>query len=589
MAKVRVWAPAAGEVSMELDGVRLSMKGAGKGWWEIETPLLRHGSEYKWILDDRKPVADPRSPWQPHGPEGASRHLDHSLFPWTDQGWQPPPLSSALLYEIHTGTFSREGTFEGIEKHLRDLRDLGVTHIELMPVNGFPGVRGWGYDGVNLYAPQEAYGGPLKLKELVNTCHRTGIAVILDVVYNHLGPAGNYLEWFGPYYSDRYHTPWGSALNFDGEGSDEVRRFFCDNALMWLRDYHFDGLRLDAVHAIYDRSAVHILEQLASEVHELQGEVGRYLFLIAESDLNDPRVVQRPEIGGYGIDAQWSDDFHHALHTVLTGEGSGYYEGFGSLANLAKALQRAFVFDGRYSEHRKRSHGRPIRMLSGENFVIFLQNHDQVGNRAKGERSSHLLGPGRLKIAAALVLTSPFIPMLFQGEEWGASTPFQYFTDHQDPELGKAVSEGRKKEFAVFGWNPEEIPDPQAPETFARSRLKWEERSLEPHRSILEWHRKLIELRRSVPALSDGRLDRVEIEFSEEKKWFLVHRGPVSVACNLAPFPQGVPIHRDGPLSVLLASEQGYQLSDGSILLPADSVIILSASQRQEESLARFA
>jgi maltooligosyltrehalose trehalohydrolase len=345
---------------------------------------------------------------------------------------------------------------------------------------------------------------------------------------------------------------------------------------MWLRDYHFDGLRIDAVHAIYDRSAIHFLEQLAEEVHDLESQIGRHLFLIAESDLNNPRVVQRPEVGGYGMHAQWCDDFRHSLHGVLTGEKNGYHADFGTLDDLSKALKKAFVYDGRFSHYRDRCHGRPIRMLSGHNFLAYLQNHDQVGNRARGERSSLLMGIGRLKIAAALILTSPFIPMLFQGEEWGASTPFQYFTDHHDPKLGKAVSKGRQEEFSAFGWNPEEIPDPQAFETFERSKLKWLEKDSEPHRSILEWHRKLIRLRRAIPDLTDGRLDRVQTGLDEEKKWFIVQRGPVTVACNLAAHPQQVAIPYERS-HILLASEPDIEVAEGRIRLPADAVAILKA------------
>jgi len=551
------------------------------GWWEAKDFPLKHGKGYAFVLDGKKPVADPRSAWQPEGVEGPSRILDHSLFPWTDNAWQTPPLSSALVYEIHTGTFTPEGTFRSIEDHLDHLLDLGITHIELMPVNAFPGSRGWGYDGVNLYAPYEPYGGPEGLKHLVDTCHARGIGAILDVVYNHLGPAGNYLDWFGPFYSNRYHTPWGRALNFDGEGSHEVRRFFCDNALMWLRDYHFDGLRLDAVHAIYDRSALHFLEQLAEEVRGLESQIGRHLFLIAESDLNDPKIVQRPEIGGYGMHAQWSDDFHHSLHTVLTGEKTGYHRDFGSLSDLAKSLKSAFVYDGRFSPFRDRRHGRPIRMLSGHNFLAYLQNHDQIGNRARGERSGQLLGVGRLKIAAALVLTSPFIPMLFQGEEWGASTPFQYFTDHQDPELGKAISKGRQEEFSAFGWNPDEIPDPQAVETFEGSKLEWAERESEPHRSILEWHKRLIRIRRTIPDLTDGRLDRVQTRFDEEEKWFWVQRGIVAVVCNLAVRAQRVAIPSAWS-TVLLTSDSEVDMAEGCITMPSDSVAILKAKKGME-------
>ena len=413
MISFRVWAPSAKQIQLRIDGDLYGMTPADSGWWRAEIELPKISIDYGFVVDGSDPLPDPRSPWQPSGVHGFSRTLDHSTFSWTDQHWQAKPLSSAIAYELHVGTFTPQGTFIAAIDKLDYLVDLGVTHIELMPAAEFSGTRGWGYDGVDLYAPHHAYGEPDDLKRLVNASHAIGLAVILDVVYNHLGPAGNYLARFGPYFTQRYATPWGQAINFDGPESDEVRRFFCDNALMWLRDYHFDGLRIDAVHAILDTSAMHFLEQLAGEVAELQAQTDRQLTLIAESDLNDPRIIRSREIGGYGIHAQWSDDFHHALHCVLTGERAGYYRDFGSLADLAKALQQVFVYDGRYSAFRRRRHGRPPTGLSGHSFLAYLQTHDQIGNRAKGERSSHLMNDGRLKIAAALVLTAPFVPMAY--------------------------------------------------------------------------------------------------------------------------------------------------------------------------------
>jgi len=408
----------------------------------------------------------------------------------------------------------------------------------------------------------------------VDACHARGLAVVLDVVYNHLGPAGNHLGEFGPYFTDRYSTPWGQAVNLDGPDSDEVRGFFVDNALMWLRDYHVDGLRLDAVHAIVDTSAVHLLEEIAVEVEELAAALGRRLFVVAESDLNDPRLVRRREEGGYGLDAQWSDDFHHALHAVLTGERSGYYGDFGSLAHLATALRRVFVYAGERSAFRRRAHGRSPAGIPGWRFLGYLQNHDQVGNRAMGERSSHLVPVGRLKIGAALVLTSPFVPMLFQGEEWGARSPFLYFTDHADPELGRAVSEGRRSEFAAFGWDPETIPDPQAEETFVRSRLDWSEPGRSPHAELLAWHRALVALRRRTPELADGRLDRVEVSLDEAARWFVVRRGAVAVVFSLADDTQCVPL--PGGQRVLLASEPACRVGEGGVDLVPDSVAIVA-------------
>ena len=577
MISFRVWAPNAIQVEIKIGSDLFRMTAGDHGWWFTALPLTGAGIDYAFVLDGGDPLPDPRSPWQPNGIHGFSRTVDHGAFSWSDRHWQASPLSSAIVYELHIGTFTPQGTFIAAIDKLDHLVALGITHIGLMPAAEFSGTRGWGYDGVDLYAPHHAYGQPDDLKRLVDACHARGLAVILDVVYNHLGPVGNYLARFGPYFTQRYATPWGQAVNFDGPESDEVRRFFCDNALMWLNDYHFDGLRIDAVHAILDTSAVHFLEQLASEVAELQAQTGRQLAFIAESDLNDPRIIRPREIGGYGIHAQWSDDFHHALHCVLTGERAGYYRDFGTLADLAKALQRVFVYDGRYSAFRRRRHGRPPSGLPAHSFLGYLQTHDQIGNRAKGERSSHLMNTGRLKIAAALVLTAPFIPMLFQGEEWGASSPFFYFTDHEDPELGRKVTEGRRREFAAFGWNPEEIPDPQAATTFEHSKLNWSESNKEPHAGLLAWYRRLIELRREIPALSDGCLQRVRVSFDEAAKWFVVKRNPVVVACNLNQATQRLPAGIEPASRLLLASEDKVRLSQDAIDLPPDSVAIVIA------------
>lgn len=578
MTPFRVWAPKAKRVEVEIRGKRLPMSAEENGWWFAETPA-DPSTDYAFVLDDGEPLPDPRSPWQPHGINGPSRVVDHSAFQWTDQQWQARPLSSAILYELHIGTFTWEGTFTAAIDQLDYLVQLGITHVELMPVAEFSGSRGWGYDGAELYAPHHAYGNPDDLKRLVDGCHSRGLGVILDVVYNHLGPAGNYLDRFGPYFTDRYATPWGSAVNLDGPQSEEVRRFFCANALMWLRNYHFDGLRLDAVHAIIDTSAVHFLEQLACEVADLEAQTGRHLVLIAESDLNDPRVIKPSELGGYGIHAQWSDDFHHALHSVLTGEREGYYADFGSLADLAKALQHVFIYDGRYSAFRQRRHGKSPAGLSGHRFLGYLQNHDQIGNRANGERSSHLMSDDRLKIAAALVFTSPFILLLFQGEEWGASSPFLYFTDHQDPELGRAVTEGRRREFAAFGWRPEDVPDPQARETFERSKLNWQERDKEPHAEVLAWHKRLIQLRHEVSALSDGHMEHVRVSFDEVKRWFVLERGPIIVACNLSEVTQPVPVDLGRGRQILLASKSEVQVTHNGVELPAESVAILNSGK----------
>jgi maltooligosyltrehalose trehalohydrolase len=579
MIEFRVWAPAAREVQLRLPGDLIPMTPIECGWWIARNPGAFHGMDYSFALDRADPLPDPRSPWQPYGVDGPSCVVDHSRFSWHDRSWQPPPLSSAIIYELHVGTFTPEGTFAGAIARLPHLVELGITHLELMPVSEFSGDWGWGYDGVDLFAPHHAYGGPDGLKQLVDACHAAGLAVLLDVVYNHLGPAGNYLSRFGPYFTDRYSTPWGPAINMDDSGSTEVRRFLCDNALMWLRDYHFDGLRIDAVHSIFDASATHFLEQLAAEVADLQARIGRHAVLIAESDLNDPRIVTAREAGGYGIDAQWSDDFHHALHAVLTGERAGYYSDFGTLAHLAKAFKDAYVYDGCDSQFRKRKHGRPIRDLSGWRFLGYLQNHDQTGNRARGERSGQLMSVNRLKLGAALVLCAPFIPMLFHGEEFGASTPFLYFTNHPDPDLARAVSEGRRREFAAFGWDPRDVPDPQARATYASSKLNWNEMDTEPHRSLLDWHRRLIALRRSIPDLTNGRLDEVDVRFQEIEQWLILARGSVAVACNFRDERQALPIPFAG--TMLLASSEGCLLRGTLVELPPNSVAIVRDPERQ--------
>jgi maltooligosyltrehalose trehalohydrolase len=577
MTRFRVWAPHAQRIELDIAGNRHPMTAADYGWWHAELGVDENCADYALVLDGGEPLPDPRSPWQPQGIHAASRMVDHQAFSWTDQRWQAGPLSAAIIYELHVGTFTPQGTFAGVIDKLDYLVELGITHIELMPVNEFSGSRGWGYDGADLYAPHHAYGGPDELKRLVDACHGRGLAVILDVVYNHLGPAGNYLARFGPYFTERYATPWGQAINFDGPDSDEVRRFVCDNALMWLRDYHFDGLRLDAVHALIDTSAMHLLEQLACEVTELEAQSGRHLILIAESDLNDPRIVRSQEIGGYGIQAQWSDDFHHGLHAVLTGERDGYYADFGSMADLGKTIERVFVYDGSYSAFRRRRHGRPPKGILGHSFLGYLQNHDQVGNRAQGERSSHLLSVGRLKIAAALVLSAPFIPMLFQGEEWAATSPFLYFTNHEDAELGRLVTEGRRREFAAFSAHSDDVPDPQALDTFERSKLVWDECSRKPHAEMLDWHRRLIRLRHEFAALSDGRLDRVTVTFDEQAKWLVMARGPIALACNLSERRQQTPLSTGKDARILLASEKEIQLVGNGIELAPESVAIVEA------------
>ncbi len=534
------------------------------GWWEGGWPDVVAGTDYRFSLDGGPPIPDPRSAWQPNGVHGPSRLADPAAMTGNgDDERAPCPLPDAVLYELHVGTFSPEGTFDGAIGRLDHLVSLGVSHVELMPVNAFPGAHGWGYDGVALFAVHEPYGGPDGLRRFVDACHVRGLAVVLDVVYNHLGPDGNYLGQFGPYLTDRYRTPWGDAVNLDGSGSDEVRRFIVDNAIMWLRDYHLDGLRIDAVHALFDMSATHILEQLASEVDDLSVEVGRDLFLIVESDRNDPRLVRAREIGGYGIDASWSDDLHHAIHVALTGERTGYYEDFVGLADVARAMTDIYVYAGRYSVHRGRRHGRPADGLDPGRFIGFSQNHDQVGNRAQGERLAHLAGLEAAKVAATLVLAGPFVPLLFQGEEWAASSAFQFFVDHQDPELARAVSDGRRREFAAFGWRPDAVPDPSDPATFARSRLDWAEVDVEPHASILAWYRLLIALRRKVPGLRDGRRPAVRLDL--EAGWIVLDRTGASVYANL------------GPASVLIPWPATWRGASGDLVAGSRPAISVTA------------
>jgi maltooligosyltrehalose trehalohydrolase len=573
-----VWAPRAKSIEIKTGESTSPLKQEKGGWWKAFIEAAGPATDYSYLIDgDTYPLPDPRSPWQPEGVHGPSRTIDHSRFQWTDQNWQPPAWPKAIVYELHIGTFTPEGTLDAAIQHLPYLKDLGITHVELLPVSAFPGNHGWGYDGVALFAPHQPYGGPEALKRFVNACHQQGLATLLDVVYNHFGPSGNYTGKFGPYVTNHHNTPWGDAVNFEAGGSHEVRRFFCDNALMWLRDYHFDGLRLDAVHAYMDRSAINFMEQLSIEVDVLEAETGRHYVLIAESDLNAPHIIAPRADNGYGLDAQWSDDFHHALVSVLAGDQEGYYADFGTIADIAKALKQAYVYDGKYSAYRDCIHGRPAANLPAWKFLGYSQNHDQVGNRVKGERLQHIAGTARAKIAAALVLTAPFVPMLFQGEEWAASTPFQYFTDHEDHELGRLVTEGRKKEFAAFGWKPEEVPDPQDKATFERSKLNWEETTRPEHKEILDWYKKLIQLRQSHPELTEDSFENVQVSYSEEGKWLAFHHGRIFTACNLSKEAAELPIP---PASqILLASNAQVEAQSGKLYLPPDTVAILKTGK----------
>ncbi|MFI7544150.1 malto-oligosyltrehalose trehalohydrolase [Actinoplanes sp. NPDC049599] len=575
MTLFEVWVPEK-SVRLRVDGTDHEMERGADGWWRREVPDAGPGTDYAYLLPDHDaPLPDPRSAWQPAGVHGPSRVYDHAAFAWTDGSWTGRQLPGAVLYELHVGTFTPAGTFDAAIERLDHLVELGVDLVELLPVNSFNGEYNWGYDGVCWFAPHEAYGGPDGLKRFVDAAHRKGLGVVLDVVYNHFGPSGAYAPMFAPYLSAAGTNPWGDSVNLDGPLSEEVRRYIIDSVLGWLRDYHVDGLRLDAVHALTDHNATHLLEQLAVEVESLSTHLNRPLSLIAESDLNDPKLITSREAHGYGLQAQWDDDVHHVLHTMLTGERQGYYGDFGSLESLETVLTGAFFHAGTWSSFRRRRHGRPVdrARMPGHRFVAYLQNHDQIGNRATGDRLSATLSPGRLKIGATLLFTSPFTPMLFMGEEWAASNPWQFFTSHPEPELAAAVQNGRRREFASHGWAEADVPDPQDPATFQRSKLDWDEREKPGHAEMLAFHRRLIALRRSHPDLSDPRLDRVDVRHGDQH--VVLRRGGCAVAVNLAPVPQTISL-RAVPRSVLLATEPGVVLQRDRVELPPETAVVVA-------------
>lgn len=570
-APLRVWAPRASRVDLVLPaaGTTEPMSADADGWWQTPHPLPP-GTDYAFSLDGGPPRPDPRSPWQPAGVHGPSRTFDEAAHQWSDAAWPGRDVLGAVTYELHVGTFTPEGTLDAAVERLDHLVDLSVDVVELMPVAAFGGHHGWGYDGVALWAVHEPYGGPAALQRFVDAAHAHGLAVCLDVVDNHLGPSGNYLAEFGPYFTDRHQTPWGAAVNLDGEGAAEVRAFVINKALRWFRAFHVDALRLDAVHALVDDSPRHLLAELSDAVAALAKEIGRPLSLVAESDANEPRTVTptaeafegRP---GYGMTAQWADDVHHSLHALLTGERQGYYDDFGAPETLAKALTGAFVHDGGWSTFRGKPWGAPVPPeTDGRCFVVCSQNHDQVGNRALGDRPSRVLAPGALAVSAAVVLLGPFTPMLFMGEEWGATTPFLYFSDHEEPELAEAITRGRAWEFGGHGWAElygadVVVPDPQARETFEASRLDWAEPGSDGGRRMLDLYRALVRLRHTEPAIASG--DRRATTVRAEEGAIVLTRGAVDgggrvdVVLALEERPVSVMFEHDGePPSVALDS-----------------------------------
>jgi maltooligosyltrehalose trehalohydrolase len=579
---VEVWAPRVARVAVRISEPGQMGGGAEwtvpldprpDGWFASDVPEARPGRDYGFLLDDAEPLLpDPRSRRQPFGVHGPSRFYDPT-FSWRDSQWAGKGLPESVIYELHIGTFTPEGTFASAVDKLDALVDLGVTHVELLPVNDFNGKWNWGYDGVLWYAVHEAYGGPDGLKQFVDACHARGLAATLDVVYNHLGPSGNYLPEFGPYLKPGRNS-WGDLINLDGESSGPVREYILQNAEMWLSEFHFDALRLDAVHALRDDSRTHILAALSERVDLLSARLGRPLVLIAESDLNDPVMITPRAEDGYGLDAQWDDDVHHALHALLTGERQAYYVDFGSLAVLAKVLTSAFLHDGTFSTFRGRVHGKPVdrRSMRGYRFVVCLQNHDQVGNRAAGDRLSELTSPGLLKVGAVLLLTSPFTPMLWMGEEWAASTRWPFFTSHPEPELAEATGRGRMAEFGDHGWNTSEMIDPQDPKAFFGAKLRWEERTESGHAEMLSFYRELLALRRNHRDLTDGHLDEVQVEFDEDERWITIRRGALLVLANVGESDRVIA----APCTeILLTSNAACALTDGGLLLPAQSAAVV--------------
>ena len=538
-----VWAPRPERVRLDVDGTLHPMSRSDDGWWhaDVDAPP---DARYGFVLDDDPTVLpDPRSPRQPDGVHGRSQLWQPAPDAWTDGDWQGRSIEGRVIYELHIGTFTPDGTLDSAIEKLDYLVDLGVDFVEVMPVNAFGGTHGWGYDGVLWYAVHEPYGGPDGLIRFIDACHRRGLGVVIDAVFNHLGPSGNYLPRFGPYMSSG-SNPWGESVNIADADADMVRRYILDCALRWMRDFHADGLRLDAVHALVDTTAINILEELAGETDALAEQLGRPLSLIAESDRNDPRLITPRNRGGYGMTAQWDDDIHHAIHTAVSGERQGYYADFGSLEALAKTLKGGYFHAGTYSSFRHRRHGRPLdtKTIPATRLLAYTVTHDQVGNRAIGDRPSQTLTFGQLAVKAALALGSPYTAMLFMGEEWGSSSPFQFFSSHLEPELARATAEGRKREFAEHGWDADEIPDPQDPQTFQRSKLNWAEASTGDHGRLRHIYQQLIALRTTEPDMADAWLDHLRVDYDEDQRWVVMRRGALSIACNLGTDTVEVPV-----------------------------------------------
>jgi maltooligosyltrehalose trehalohydrolase len=572
VSALRVWAPNVSRLAVLVDGRTTELEPAEDGWWT--GPELAAGTDYAFLLDGGdEPVPDPASRWQPAGVHGPSRVYDQSAYRWSDAGWAGRELPGAVIYELHIATFTPGATFDSAIERLDHLAGLGVTHVEVLPINAVNGVWNWGYDGVDWYAVHEPLGGPDGFKRFVDAAHARGLAVVLDVVYNHLGPSGNYLPRFGPYLKTGRNT-WGDLVNVE---EPAVRSFIIDNALMWLRDYHVDGLRLDAVHALQDDSPTHILAELSERTEALQAELGRPLTLIAESDLNDPIMIEprEGEPAGYGLDATWDDDVHHALHSNLTGETQGYYCDFGELSVLQKVLTRAYFHDGTYSTFRQKVHGREVdrETTPGWRFVVALQNHDQVGNRAVGDRLPELASPGLVRVGAVLLLTSPFTPMLWMGEEWAASTRWPFFTSHPEPELGEATGKGRIEEFGSHGWDVTQMIDPQDPEAYRSAVLRWDELAAPPHAEVLDLYRHLIELRSAEPELTDADLTRVRVDIDEDERWLVMHRGALRVIANFAREPRTVPVDA---FDLVLATGT-LDVAPGAVTLGPESAAIVRA------------